>query len=709
MKTLIVEYLRLKAAEIGGVDEHLGLTEKREGGDVSAPYLYVGGGDVRPVNIDSGSLGWFRTYQKEEFVTVDGMRAAKDIQGTFYLRYAAILHRDTRNHNEYAEDIANTFTGISSDLKQILKATKVDISRSSIETDITRAWREEFTTPVTDLNYRLGMVLVDVTVNVTGSRDCWQGCSELADILQGFDWCNPATFARLTPAQQQCVADQIPCDDATWTLINTALPPDTLDSGSIPSGDSDTIIAPPVTVLRDGQPYALTPSGETVDVPSAVIPCADGNIEINGTSVGVVASGGTRDIPVIQDGSPAGSWNGTQWVIPSCPPPSQDWTRPTDWPAIPELTSSDERLVGVLAVFEHGYNVTTVAINNLAANINWGDGTSVVSNGATQTHVYDYASIAATVYQFPDGRNVKYVLVDITRVGGAITSVIFWNTSAINAQGGNNYLDIIASFPSLTSLLFSLSPSSGQKSMNLCQRIRVKAVGSGGTWSNCIRDTRSLRVLEWPYSSGGSFSNFLNSSGPIDDSGDIDYGSSTAIAGVLVSSMIRKHGDLTANSVTTTFVSYANGCFLLTEFGNITLNSATSMNSSLFGCVILSKVGLITAPSCQSLDSFALGCFSLPELIFSDCSAVTVTTGMVFRCVSLVNLVMPNLTRGVNLSTTAMGNYGVGNFANSLGTASGAQTVTVTGTPFGALLTAADATAVAIAAVITGKGYTIAN
>ena len=70
---------------------------------------------------------------------------------------------------------------------------------------------------------------------------------------------------------------------------------------------------------------------------------------------------------------------------------------------------------------------------------------------------------------------------------------------------------------------------------------------------------------------------------------------------------------------------------------------------------------------------------------------------------------MPNLTRGVNFTGTAMANYGMNRFANSIGTASGAHTITITGTPFGALVTAADATALAIRLVMTTKGYTIAN
>jgi hypothetical protein len=82
---------------------------------------------------------------------------------------------------------------------------------------------------------------------------------------------------------------------------------------------------------------------------------------------------------------------------------------------------------------------------------------------------------------------------------------------------------------------------------------------------------------------------------------------------------------------------------------------------------------------------------------------------MIQNCYSLQVLDMPNLTRGVNFTNTAIGNYGMNIFANGVAIASGAQTTTITGTPFGVLVTAADATALAIRAVMTGKGYTIVN
>jgi hypothetical protein len=56
--------------------------------------------------------------------------------------------------------------------------------------------------------------------------------------------------------------------DAQFTLVNTATPdPDVLQTGSIAAGGTETIVAPPVTVLVNGQPFAVVPSGETEDVP----------------------------------------------------------------------------------------------------------------------------------------------------------------------------------------------------------------------------------------------------------------------------------------------------------------------------------------------------------------------------------------------------------------------------------------------------------
>jgi hypothetical protein len=80
------------------------------------------------------------------------------------------------------------------------------------------------------------------------------------DGLTLYNFCDPAVIARLTD-------EQVACLSGDYTLINTATPPDTLDSGTIPLGGDVTLVAPPVTVLVNGQPFAVVPSDETVDVP----------------------------------------------------------------------------------------------------------------------------------------------------------------------------------------------------------------------------------------------------------------------------------------------------------------------------------------------------------------------------------------------------------------------------------------------------------
>ena len=47
--------------------------------------------------------------------------------------------------------------------------------------------------------------------------------------------------------------------------------------------------------------------------------CADATVQLNGTTVGTVASGATDSFTVNLDGSPSGSWDGTAWQVTSAP------------------------------------------------------------------------------------------------------------------------------------------------------------------------------------------------------------------------------------------------------------------------------------------------------------------------------------------------------------------------------------------------------
>ena len=504
-------------------------------------------------------------------------------------------------------------------------------------------------------------------------------------------------------------------EDGTWDGVDTldftsaACSPVTfqinaVNKESLSSGSTFNLITKLDGAVNSGSYDAPT---DTLSFTSA--PCSPVAFQINGTPQESIAAGATFNLIATLDGVAGGTYTPATDTLAFTS--TGGWVRPSDWIAIPSLTSANERFYGVLNVFENAYNTLSVRINSGAANINYGDGTSVVSNGGTQLKVYDYSTISATVYVWPDGRNYKQVLVDITRVGGAITSVTFWDTAGTaNPAATNNFVDIICSFPSLADITFGLNPSSGLRGMFYLQRLRWLSLSNITYYQ--LKNMYSLRVLELPSVLQGTAWQNSMSSISADEIGNLNYGTSTNTAGVFYNSLIKKHGNLIANSVTSNGFGYAQDCLQLTQFGDITMLLATSLSGffgSSTGSLVLTKVGVINTPNATNLSNMFFRCYSLSGVEFTNCAAVTTTTSIFGACVSLYWAIMPNLTRGISFSGTAMGNYGMNLFANSIGTASGAQTITITGTPFGALVTASDATALAIRAVMIGKGYTIAN
>jgi len=146
--------------------------------------------------------------------------------------------------------------------------------------------------------------------------------------------------------------------DSTVTVTDTD--GNELEVVTVVAEGSETAVAPDGTVLRDGQPYGSVPSGGSIDVPSAPTPCDDAIVELNGVEMATIPSGDTENIEVrqssgttlvgskqgqhwrvgdsdidingtpvasvkaedslsidvTQSGSPVGSWNGSEWVIP---------------------------------------------------------------------------------------------------------------------------------------------------------------------------------------------------------------------------------------------------------------------------------------------------------------------------------------------------------------------------------------------------------
>ena len=519
------------------------------------------------------------------------------------------------------------------------------------------------------------------------------------------------------------------CLAATYTLVDTDAPPNTLDSGSIASGVAATIVAPAATITVNATPFGTAPSGGGLNVPvvnggdnpvgsivAGEVVIANNSTFINATQVTDQEAEIDANIFVTLDGTQSGTWNaGIQTWEVTTPPPSQVWVRDPNWMAIPSVSAASEAFYGLLLVFENDFNMVSVSIN-AGAIIDFGDGSAPVAGaGVTISRIYDYTSLAGAVnvYQ-PDpsipAKNYKQAMVSGT---GTITVLQFGVAPSLNPYGTNNFVDINMSMPNRSGFGFRLSRAVGTaRNMAICERARIwnwnGAYAAEGTFENMP----SLRVLQVP--SGGDFTRMLQYCASL-DLGDLNTQATTMNSAFrsfdVSNSSIRSAGHVVANNITS--VGLVNAFRLNGNLQYVLSLSSTAANVSLDGCFAdsnkLSYVGFIDIPNLVNITNTFGGCSMLEEVIFISCANVTTATSAFANCSKLRNLVMPGLTRGVSIAGTAMGNYGVGNFANSIGTASGAQTITVTGTPFGALLTALDATALAIRSVMTGKGYTVAN
>jgi len=547
----------------------------------------------------------------------------------------------------------------------------------------------------------------------------------------------------------------IVCLAATYTLVDTDVPPNILDSGSIASGAAETIVAPAASVTVNTAPFDTAPSGGSLNVPvinggsnpvgskqgidwvidnnatfingtqvtdqEAEIDanifvtldgtqsgtwnagtqtwevigaaCADANLEINGVQQETIASGATFNLIATLDGVAGGSYNaGTNTLSFTS---NTGWIRNPDWPAMP--TPAAEQFIGLLAVFENRTNRITMTVNGVSL-VDYGDGTTVNSNGTAQLKTYDYATLAQPVYVDPiTGENYKMVLVTITRIAANITDITF-------TGGIQNWLDIYAALPNATNLNFVVS----NRPLYLCERMRILTLSASyNTPERLVVGSLGLRVFEFPFGSVNTWYVILNLAGPIDDLGDIT-GSASVVAGTFAAGRIQRIGTVT-NNTATSWNAICDQMPLLHTIVALVSSSATTAIAAFRLCPRLRGAITINCPALQNATQMFMNSPLIEEITFTNAAALTTTTSMFDGCYYLGNLVMTGLTRGVNLASTNLGNYGMSAFANSIGTAAGAQTITVTGTPFGALLTALDATALAIRLVMTGKGYTVAN
>jgi hypothetical protein len=294
------------------------LAEQQPTGSGIAPHIYVGNGNWNQIaNDNAGTFSYWRLLSPIREQEVDAPGCFDAFQATYNLRLVSLIDRDICGDVLDATRAAATaIRNTDDDLRAALKLMLVDFATGSVEVQSARVYQQEFGGTL-DVNPNKALVAIDVSVSVTGKSACFEPCLPATDffcaLIEAKTWAK--IKACMTEGQ---VADAIAdlCDDAPCDPLSVVVNGQEYGSVEDPCGGTAS-----VEVIQDGVQVGeliegqwIVPACPRCDPLSIAINSEDGVIVVNDPC------GANVSIAVTQGGVEVGSWDGTAWIVPECPP-----------------------------------------------------------------------------------------------------------------------------------------------------------------------------------------------------------------------------------------------------------------------------------------------------------------------------------------------------------------------------------------------------
>ena len=346
------------------------------------------------------------------------------------------------------------------------------------------------------------------------------------------------------------------------------------------------------------------------------------------------------------------------------------WERPADWLPVPVPSASDQRFVGLAAVFNNGANFITVR-SGVAFKVDWGDGAGWVNYAANTTAEKnlawsDYSSGTLT------SRGYRQALVTVEAQSGNLTSLdLQQRHSSVPRAVATAWLDVAVSLPSGT-LTF------GGWNVYQSNVERVTIVGVANTnFTAMFQYCSSLQSVPlFNTANGTGFANMFNGCPSLQSVPALN----------------------TANG--TNFASMFQNCPSLQSVPLFNTTNGTNFTSMFQNCYSLQSVPLFNTTNGTGFANMFNSCTSLQSVPLFNTANGTNFTAMFGGCYSLQSAALNGTRYSIDYSNAMLSPAELDAIYTALGTAAGAQTITVTGN-WG---TATDNPSIA-----TAKGWTVAG
>ena len=365
---------------------------------------------------------------------------------------------------------------------------------------------------------------------------------------------------------------------------------------------------------------------------------------------------------------------------------SSTYTRPTDWLALPTITDTDQKFVGLYAVFDNTSNYVAVSatVPTGSFQVDWGDGSSpqTYTTGATAQYNYNYSTVSNSTIST---RGYKQVIITITPVGAGLLTVVDLNKRFVNVPVLNTYvakwLDIAVGSPNLTTFQIAASgPVVGFTFLEQAAIIKT-AASSLGFFNYMFMNLpglKSVQVLAGPNNwnaATGMFSGCFNlvNVPNLPPTSAVVFGGSTMFQNCYsltqfptfptqcdsgINMFAQCYSMITAPEIT-----FRNATQLTQAFGNCTkltdasqikivnLGGGTSFNSFFTGCVSLVNAPYLDTINANDMISMFQNCNSLKTVPLYNTSTNTAFSSMFSGCRALETVPLFDTQNAVNIGS----------------------------------------------------------
>jgi len=371
------------------------------------------------------------------------------------------------------------------------------------------------------------------------------------------------------------------------------------------------------------------------------------------------------------------------------------WVRPADWLAMPTVLETEEKFVGLFAVYDLPENFVALKFEG-DYTVDWGDGNiQNFTSGTTAQHSYVWSDIPSSTLTT---EGYRQVLVTVTPQTGSnlTTTILVADHDSINYGYSTPWLDMILSMPEATtgtSIVVSQGNGFGLKSFPLeLQKLVILNTGNATDLTYAIYFCNSLREVEIRNCSNVEImSDLFEVCGSLETATFIGATSCSNMTSMFAYCYSLKNVTLTGTSNVTSCYTMFAGCKALISAPLFNTSSVTTMERMFDSCLALVKVPQYNTSSVTNMYNIFDQCYSLVTIPLLNTSLVTninfgwcvslhyipeldassVTSPISFQARSLQIGALNGTSVTVNYSNCVLGRQAIVDIFNGLATVSG--------------------------------------